>query len=118
MAGIRITHPTVRNARFTVVESDRPYPSGPQQCTPPEFGGCGSVHLFKTHHLNIDEVGSAIIGDVLYEKLKLLLVANGFSESNVVHKPPTLGIGVGTPAPGTGAWGNIPIVRGMGDSRG
>lgn len=118
MAGIRVTHFAVRNARFTVVESDRPYPRGPQQCTPPEFGGCGSTHLFKTHHLNIDETGSAIVGDVLYERIKHLLVANGFTESNVVAKPPTLGVGIGAAVPGSGAWGNIPIVRGRGDSDG
>ena len=118
MAGIRISHDVARNCRFTIVESDHPYPSGPQQCTPPEFGGCGTVHLFKTHHLNVDETGSAIIGDVLYEKIKLNLLANGWRESNVVAKPPTLGIGIGQPTPGSGAWGNIPIIRGKGDSDG
>jgi hypothetical protein len=74
--------------------------------------------MFKTHHLNLDETGSVIIGDVLYEKLKLLLALNGFSESNVVEKPPTLGIGVGQQVPGRGAWGNIPIVRGVGERHG
>lgn len=118
MAGIRVTHDVVRNARFTVVESDRPYPSGPQQCTPPEFGGCGSTHQFKTHHLNIDEAGAAIVGDVLYAAIKHLLVLNGFSESNVVKKPPTLGIGLGAATPGLGPWGNIPIIRGKGDQDG
>lgn len=118
MAGIRVTHPTLRNVRMTIVDRDIIYRSGPQQCTPPEFGGCGSTHIFKTHHLNIDETGSAIVGDVLYEKIKHLLVANGFHESNIVKKPPTLGIGIGEPVPGSGAWGNIPIVRGKGDSHG
>lgn len=118
MAGVRVIHESARNARFTVVERDRPYPSGPQQCTPPEFGGCGSVHLFKTHHLNIDETGSAIVGDELYERIKYLLFLNGFSESNIVEKPPTLGIGIGIATPGSGAWGNIPIIRGEGDGDG
>ena len=117
MAGIRVVHATVRDARFTVVEKDRPYQT-PQQCTPPEFGGCGSTHIFKTHHLNIDGQGAAIVGDVLYEKIKHLLYANGFSESNIVVKPPTLGIGIGQANPGSGAWGNIPIVRGRGDQDG
>lgn len=118
MAGIRVIHDTVRNARFTVVEKDHPYPSGPQQCTPPEFGGCGSVHIFKTHHLNIDENGACIVGDLLYAKIRHLMVLNGFRESNVVAKPPTLGIGIGIQTPGSGAWGNIPIVRGKGDDHG
>jgi len=110
MAGIRITHPTVRNARFNVVENDRPY-AKPYTCTPPEFGGCGSVHLFKTHHLNVDESGSVIVGDELYEKIKGHLADAGFVWANVVKKPPTLGIGFGPQIEGRGAWGNIPIIR-------
>lgn len=110
MAGIRISHPTVRNARFNVTESSVPY-QVPYQCTPPEFGGCGSVHLFKTHHLNIDETGHAIVGDALYEKIKVHLAAAGFTWANVVDKPPTLGIGMGPQIEGRGAWGNIPIIR-------
>lgn len=111
MAGVRIQHPTQRNVRFTISEPDHPYPSGPYQCTPPEFGGCGQVHIFKTHHLNLDETGAAIVGDVLFEKVKLHLVAAGFIVTNEVQKPPTLGIGLGPQRNGTGAWGNIPIVR-------
>lgn len=111
MAGIRVQHPEARNCRFTVVENDRPYLT-PYQCTPPEFGGCGVVHMFKTHHLNLDENGSVIIGDVLYQKIKGLLALNGFQETNEVKRPPTLGIGVGSQVEGTGDWGNIPIIRG------
>lgn len=111
MAGVRVQHPTARNVRFTMSEPDHPYPDGPRQCTPPEFGGCGEVHIFKTHHLNLDETGSAIVGDVLYEKVKVHLFAHGFVETNIVAKPPTLGIGIGAPVPGTGHWGNIQIGR-------
>lgn len=112
MAGIRLTHPTARNVRFNFSEADKPYPSGPYQCTPPEFGGCGQVHTHKTHHLNIDETGSTIIGDVLFEKVKAHLFAYGFAVANVVKKPPTMGIGIGPQTEGRGAWGNIPIIRG------
>jgi hypothetical protein len=111
MAGIRVQHHTARNARFTIVENDRPYPT-PYTCTAPQYGGCGTVHLFKTHHLNLDETGSAIINKVLYEKIKHLLVLNGFTETNVVRKPPAQGIGMRPDLPGT--WGNIPIIRGEG----
>lgn len=113
MAGVRVQHATARNARFTIVENDRPYPV-PYVCTPPEFGGCGSTHLFKTHHLNVGEDGAAIVGDALYQKIKHLLVLNGFSETNVVKKPPTMGVGMGKFDPGSGAWGNIPIIKGEG----
>lgn len=116
MAGVRIQHPTARSCRFTVVE-DRPYPK-PYHCTPPEFGGCGSTHLFKTHHLNVDEVGAVIVGDQLYVKIKHLLTDAGFTETNIVAKPPTLGFGMGPMRIGTGAWGNIPIVRHEGVTRG
>jgi hypothetical protein len=111
MAGVRVQHPTARSVRFTVVESDRPYLT-PYQCTAPEFGGCGTTHLFKTHHLNLDDTGAVIVGDKLYEKIKGLLALNSFSETNVVAKPPTMGIGVGAHVPGSGSWGNIPILRG------
>lgn len=112
MAGVRIQHPTARSCRFTVVEGDRPYPA-PYTCTPPEFGGCGSVHLFKTHHLNIDGTGSAIVGDVLYQRIRHLLVLNGFAEANVVAKPPMLILGLAPRREGSGAWDNIPIVQGV-----
>lgn len=113
MAGVRIQHPTARNCRFTIVEQNIPY-KDPYTCTPPEFGGCGSTHLFKTHHLQIDENGSAIVNDVLYERLRPLLELNNFTESNVVAKPPTMGIGLGQQIEGRGAWGNVPIIHGKG----
>lgn len=110
MAGIRIQHELSRNARFTITEPDHPY-DRPYQCTPPEFGGCGAIHLFKTHHLNVGEDGACIVNHVLYDKIKLLLGAAGFRETNVVDKPPTQGIGAGAFVPGSGQWGNIPIIR-------
>lgn len=112
MAGVRVIHATVRNARFTIVEGDRPYPT-PYTCTPPEFGGCGSVHLFKTHHLNVDELGAVTIGDELYQRIARLLALNGFQLANEVKKPPTLGIGMAPMVEGRGAWGNVPIVQGV-----
>lgn len=111
--GVRIAHATARNARFTIVEKDRPY-TKPYQCSPPEFGGCGVVHVFKTHHLNLDETGSCIISLELYEKIKGLLTANGFSNMSEIKKPPTMTIGLATKVPGMGDWGNIPIIEGKG----
>lgn len=111
MAGVRIHHPTQRNVRFTVAEKDKPYPK-PYTCTPPEFGGCGSTHLFKTHHLNLDETGSVIVGDKLFERIKGLLGLHGFVVANEVKRPPTLGIGLGPQVQGRGAWGSIPIIPG------
>lgn len=117
MAGVRVQHPTERNVRYTVVEPQIVY-NKPYHCTPPEFGGCGSTHIFKTHHLNVGEDGSCIVGDVLFEKIKLRLFAEGFVVANAVEKPPAMGIGLGEKRDGFGAWGNIPIVRGKGDPHG
>jgi hypothetical protein len=66
--------------------------------------------MFKTHHLNLDETGAVIVGDVLYEKIKGQLALHGFLETNVVAKPPTMGVGLGPRRNGQGTWGNIPIV--------
>jgi hypothetical protein len=94
-----------------------PY-SAPRECTPPEFGGCGQVHIFKTHHLNIDDTGSSIIEEVLFEKVKAHLFAYGFTVAGTVKHPPAMGIGLGPMTPGQGQWGNIPIVRAEDASRG
>lgn len=111
MPGIRIQHTTHRNVRFNIVEGDRPYPV-PYVCSAPEFGGCGSTHMFKTHHLNLDETGSVIISDSLFKRIESHLAANGFRMTNTVRKPPTITLGVGQPVPGQGSWGNIPIIVG------
>lgn len=117
MAGVRIVHPTARSVRFTVTDPNQPY-DVPYQCTPPEFGGCGQVHLFKTHHVNLDETGGAIVGDLLWEKAAAYFYANGFTVESEVLAPPSLGLGLGPQVEGTGAWGNIPIIHGEGDSNG
>jgi hypothetical protein len=107
MSGIRVQHPTQRNVRYTIVDQNQPYPE-PYTCTPPEFGGCGSVHLFKTHHLNLDDVGAVIVSTGVYDRIKARLAIDGFALTNEVKKPPTLGIGMGRKK---GAWGDIEIVR-------
>lgn len=93
MPGIRVQHPTHHNVRYTVVEPDIPY-GLPYQCTPPEFGGCGAVHLFKTHHLNLDDTGSVIISTGMFDRIKDRLALDGFTIENEVKKPPRLGIGM------------------------
>ena len=93
MPGIRVQHPTQANVRYTVVEPNIPYQE-PYQCTPPEFGGCGSVHLFKTHHLNLDDAGAVIVSTGVYDRIKDRLALDGFVTTNEVQKPPKLGIGM------------------------
>lgn len=107
MSGVRLQHPTERNVRYTVVEPNIPY-GLPYQCTPPEFGGCGSTHLFKTHHLNLDETGAVIVSTGVYDRLKERLAQDGFAVTNEVKKPPRIGIGM---TPGKGMTPDIKIVR-------
>lgn len=107
MPGIRVQHSTQRNVRYTVVEPNIPYPTA-YTCTPPEFGGCGSTHLFKTHHLNLDETGSVIVSTGVYERIKDRLALDGFVVTNEVKRPPAIGIGM---AAGRGMTPNIQIVR-------
>ena len=52
--------------------------------------------------------------EVLYRQIRPHLMANGFTESNIVAKPPTLSLGLGREVAGRGAWGNIPIIRAVG----
>jgi hypothetical protein len=108
MPGVRFQHPTQRNVRYTIVEPSIPYPE-PYQCTPPEFGGCGSVHLFKTHHLNLDDTGSVILSIGMVERIKERLAADGFVQTNAVAKPPAMGIGMSRDK--KGKWDGIQIVR-------
>jgi len=89
MPGVRVTHPALRNVRCTVVEANTPY-TVPFQCTTPQMGGCGSLHLFKTHHLNIDETGSVIISTGVWERIKSRLILDGFVIANEVQKPPPI----------------------------
>lgn len=108
MPGIRVQHTTARSCRYTVVDSAVPYPV-PFVCTPPALGGCGSTHLFKTHHLNLDETGAVIVSSGVFERIKARLVLDGFRVTNEVERPPTIGIGLASGKPG--AWGDIPIIR-------
>lgn len=107
MPGIRVQHPTEKSVRYTVVDGNVPYPS-PYTCTPPEFGGCGSIHLFKTHHLNLDATGAVIVSTGVYDLIKGRLALDGFIETNEVAKPPAIGIGM---SHGKGMTPGIEIVR-------
>lgn len=90
MPGIRLQAPPgVRNVRYTVVEAANPYPV-PYTCTSPMMGGCGSTHLFKTHHLNIDDTGAVIVSTGVYDRIKSRLELDGYVLANEVAKPPPI----------------------------
>jgi hypothetical protein len=110
MPGIRLQHPTARSARYTVVEPEVPYTST-FTCTPPELGGCGGTHLFKTHHLNLDSEGNVIVSTGVYARIKDRLALDGFILGNEVAKPPPIGLSMD--ASGLNTWGqsHIPIIH-------
>lgn len=86
--GIRVQHTKARNTRFSVVEP-RPYEK-PYICKK-----CQTTHLFKTHHLDLDETGAVIVSPGVYERIRGTLALNGFRLSNTVEKPPTITIDTG-----------------------
>lgn len=110
MPGIRVTHPTARSCRYTVVEPDIPYTAA-YTCTPPELGGCGGVHLFKTHHLNLDAEGNCILSVGVLERIRDRIVVDGFLIANEVPKPPPIGVSMDTSNLNTWGTSHIPIVR-------
>jgi hypothetical protein len=81
--GIRVQHTTARNTRFSVVEP-QPYEK-PYVCPK-----CRTTHQFKTHHLDLDETGAAIVSPGVYERIRGTLALNGFRLANAVEKPPTI----------------------------
>lgn len=95
MPGIRLQHPTRRNCRYLVVEPI-PYKE-PFQCPPPQLGGCGRTHIWKTYHLNLDETGSVVVSTGVYERIKSVVHRDGFVLANEVTEPPTVVAGLASP---------------------
>lgn len=87
MPGVRIQHPTERNAMFTLVDAAVPY------LEPYECSKCHRVHTFQTFHIELDETGAGIVSPAVLERLKRLPL-NPFQISNEVEKPPDQKIGM------------------------
>jgi len=83
--GIRVQHMTARNTRFSVVEP-LPYEK-PYVCKK-----CRTTHDFKTHHLDLDETGAAIVAPGVFERIRGTLATNGFRLANTVERPPAIHI--------------------------
>jgi hypothetical protein len=84
VAGIRIKHtlPRLANKTLTLVDGNRPYP------VPWECPVCHQVHLFKTYHLQLDDVASTIVSLEIVERLKQLVDTGGFIIGEEIAKPP------------------------------
>jgi hypothetical protein len=96
MPGVRVQHPTARLVRYTVIDGSIPYPE-PFVCSPPALGGCGGTHLFKAHHLNLDDVGACIVSVGVFERIKGRLIADGFTLATEIKDPPPLAVGRADP---------------------
>lgn len=63
MPGIRLRHPTLRNAMFTLRHDGRPMPV-PHLCPV-----CHSAHLVKTYHLDLDANGERVVSETVLDRL-------------------------------------------------
>lgn len=85
MPGVRIQHPSARSTTFTIVDASRPYRT-PWACPPPPIG-CARTHGFKTYHIRLDEVGSAIVAPEILDRLRRI-PGQPFRVTNDVAEPP------------------------------
>jgi hypothetical protein len=69
--GVRLHHPFFRNGTLTIMDESAMYP------TPYPCPTCEIPHIFKTHHIQIDEHGNGIVHRDLYEVLKDLGLLRG-----------------------------------------
>lgn len=83
MPGIRLHHPTLRNCTIAV-ECVRGY-MNPFACPT-----CGTVHLYKTVHLNLDNDGDVIVSPGAWEADLKHVPDLPLTVQNTVKKPPKL----------------------------
>lgn len=92
MAGIRLSHETVRNARMALT-----HPTQKLKARFDHYGkpvGCyacgGLVHERKTYHLDFDGEGTCIVSKEIFDELsKYGLEHFGLKLENEVEAPPT-----------------------------
>lgn len=82
MPGVRVHHPTHRNGRYTVE-------------TPTQYGVpyacpiCHRVHIFKAHHIDLDDGGNGIVSEGVLADLRRVGLA-GLEIVNEVKEPPRI----------------------------
>ncbi len=91
-AGVRIQHPTERNATFLLVDGRRPY------VQPIICAACGGkTHTFKTYHLRLDDTGACIVSTEIVTRLQSLPLMGGFRVVNEVAEPPAQRLAIAKP---------------------
>jgi hypothetical protein len=81
---VRIHHPDLRSCIFTVTDVRHPYPD-PFPCPM-----CGITHLFKTHHLNLDQNGDVAVSEEMLEVFRAGGIAQKMKATKEVVPRPTV----------------------------
>lgn len=92
MAGVRLTHETLRGVTY-VVGTRRRY-TVPVLCPK-----CGTTHTHKTYHLDLDGEGAVIVSPTIFERLREVGLP-GLRLENEVLRPPNQSVSIeigGTP---------------------
>lgn len=91
MAGVRIQHDRLRSVTLTLVDGARPYREAlvcrALMVIRGELRPCARTHVVKTYHLNLDESGSTIVSDTIWDRLQRI-PGNPFQVANAVAEPP------------------------------
>lgn len=87
MAGIRIAHQTARSGILLVPILSKPFP-GPFNTDKDKCPTCRQVHMVKTVHLWLDDVGSCIVSQGVLEDLKLAGMPGLAVMAEVLNPPP------------------------------
>jgi hypothetical protein len=86
--GVKLHHPTLKNCVFTLEQQNVIYPK-PFDCPT-----CGTTHIFKTFHLNLNEHGDVTVHEQIYELFKSEgIVAELNAKTEVTPRPTFLGMG-------------------------
>ncbi len=87
--GIRVSHPSKRNAFEIVVDYTRPLPANQMPCPT-----CQKIHTHKTYHIYLGDEGTAIVSPGVFRGLQNGGMGDLVVESHV-KKPPTQVLGGG-----------------------
>jgi hypothetical protein len=86
--GVKLHHPSLKNCVFTLEQQNVIYPR-PFDCPT-----CGTTHIFKTFHLNLNENGDVTVHEQIYELFKSEgIVAELNAKTEVTPRPTFLGMG-------------------------
>ena len=89
MAGVRLGHSGLRNTTLVLFHPVKKYKNGPYLCPK-----CGTSHVYKSYHLDLDDQGTVIVSVGVFNALRELGLP-GLTILNEVAKPPPQHLAVG-----------------------